>query len=111
MGLMVFFCAFNMGFGAVENIFCSKIFPTRVRGICLALCVIITWTANMLIIFMFPTMNKGLGTTGVFGFFCIMSAVSWIFIFLKVLETKGFPLEVIKELFVVSTSPDGKEEA
>ena len=111
MGLMVFFCAFNMGFGAVENIFCSEIFPTRVRGICLALCVIITWTANMFIIFLFPTINKGLGTTGVFGFFCIMSAVSWIFIFLKVLETKGFPLEVIKELFVVSTSPDGKEEA
>ena len=111
MGLMVFFCAFNMGFGAVANIFYSEIFPTRVRGICLALCVIITWTANIFIIFLFPTMNKGFRTLGVFGFFCIMSAFSWIFIFLKVPETKGFPLEVITELFVVSTSLAGKEEA
>ena len=111
MGLMVFFCAFNMGFGVVPNIFYSKIFSARVRGIFLALCVIITWTTNMLIIFMFPTMNKGLGTPGVFGFFCIMSVVSWIFIFLKVPETKGFHLEVITEFFVVSTSLAGKEEA
>lgn len=111
LGLMVFFCAFNMGFGAVPNIFCSEIFPTRVRGMCLALCVIITFASNMLIIFLFPTMNKALGTPGVFGFFCIMSVFSWIFIFLKVPETKGFPLEVITEFFAVSTSPAVKEGA
>ncbi|KAJ7540673.1 hypothetical protein O6H91_10G026000 [Diphasiastrum complanatum] len=36
-----------------------------------------------------------LGIEGVFGIFAIMSLLFWIFVFLKVPETKGMPLEVI----------------
>ena len=38
---------------------------------------------------------------GIFIIFDIMCAVSWVFVFLKVPEIKGIPLEVITEFFAV----------
>jgi len=56
----------------------------------------------------FPLIAEKLGLQGVFGLFAAVSIVSWIFVFLKVPETKGFPLEVISEFFAVA--PLKKEE-
>ncbi|KAJ6305231.1 hypothetical protein OIU78_020718 [Salix suchowensis] len=41
-----------------------------------------------------------LGLSGVFTIYAIGCAVSWIFVFLKVPETKGMPLEVITEVLI-----------
>lgn len=38
---------------------------------------------------------------GVFSFLFVVIVVVWIFVFLKVLEIKGFFLEIILEFFVV----------
>ncbi|OIW09612.1 hypothetical protein TanjilG_28211 [Lupinus angustifolius] len=49
----------------------------------------------------------GLGLTGVFVLFVIGSIISWIFVYLKVPETKGMPLEVIIEFFAIGAKPGG----
>lgn len=42
-----------------------------------------------------------IGLAGIFGIYAVVCVISFIFIFLKVPETKGMPLEVITEFFAV----------
>ncbi|XP_039787397.1 monosaccharide-sensing protein 2-like, partial [Panicum virgatum] len=41
--VMVYLCCFVMGFGPIPNILCAEIFPTRVRGLCIAICSLAFW--------------------------------------------------------------------
>lgn len=44
---------------------------------------------------------SSIGLAGIFGIYAVVCMISWIFVFLKVPETKGMPLEVITEFFSV----------
>lgn len=46
-------------------------------------------------------MLSSIGLAGVFGIYAVVCVISWVFVFLKVPETKGMPLEVISEFFSV----------
>ncbi|GMN33091.1 hypothetical protein TIFTF001_003972 [Ficus carica] len=102
--VIVYLCCFVMAFGVIPNILCAEIFPTRVRGRCIALCALTYWIGNIIITYSFPVMLKGIGLTGVIGIYAVGCIISWIFVFLKVPETKGMPLEVISEFFALETT-------
>ena len=96
---------FSMGFGVIPNIICAEIFPTSVRGICISICSLTYWICTLIITSLFPFLLQLLGLTGVFGLFVVGCIVSWIFVYLKVPETKGMPLEVIIEFFAIGSKP------
>ncbi|CAM6009600.1 unnamed protein product [Sphagnum balticum] len=102
----VFTCSFVAGFGPIPNILCSEIFPTRVRGVCIGLCAAAMWGSNVIVTYCFPLVNQQFGLQGVFGLFAVVTVVAWIFVFLKVPETKGLPLEIISEFFAVAPRKD-----
>ncbi|KAJ6398176.1 hypothetical protein OIU77_019059 [Salix suchowensis] len=104
--VMIYLSCFVMGFGVIPNILCAEIFPTRVRGICITICSLTYWIGNITITYSLPVMLNYLGLSGVFTIYAIGCAVSWIFVFLKVPETKGMPLEVITEFFAVGSMND-----
>ncbi|KAF9682083.1 hypothetical protein SADUNF_Sadunf05G0071500 [Salix dunnii] len=104
--VMIYLSCFVMGFGVIPNILCAEIFPTRVRGICITICSLTYWIGNITITYSLPVMLNYLGLSGVFTIYAIGCAVSWIFVFLKVPETKGMPLEVITEFFAVGSKND-----
>ncbi|XP_060168742.1 monosaccharide-sensing protein 2-like [Lycium barbarum] len=99
--VVLYFCAFVMGLGPIPNILCSEIFPTRVRGTCIAICALVFWIGDIIVTYTLPVMLSSIGLAGVFGIFAIFCVISWIFVFLKVPETKGMPLEVISEFFAL----------
>ncbi|XP_042017490.1 monosaccharide-sensing protein 2-like [Salvia splendens] len=99
--VVIYFCTFVMGYGPIPNILCSEIFPTRVRGICIAICALVFWICDVIVTYTLPVMLTSIGLAGVFGIYAVVCVVSWIFIFLRVPETKGMPLEVITEFFAV----------
>ncbi|KAK6160860.1 hypothetical protein DH2020_004241 [Rehmannia glutinosa] len=101
MCVVIYFCTFVMGYGPIPNILCSEIFPTRVRGICIAICALVFWICDVIVTYTLPVMLSSIGLAGVFGIYAVVCVVSWIFIFLRVPETKGMPLEVITEFFAV----------
>lgn len=101
LGVSVFICSFVMGFGPIPNILCSEIFPTRVRGIAIGITSGTMWLCNVIVSYAFPIANAKFGLVGVFFFFAVMSAIAWVFVFLKVPETKGLPLEIICEFFAM----------
>ncbi|KAK3005304.1 hypothetical protein RJ639_016914 [Escallonia herrerae] len=96
-----YFCCFVMGFGPVPNILCAEIFPTRVRGLCIAICALTFWIGDIIVTYTLPLMLTSVGLSGVFGMYAVVCIISWVFVYLKVPETKGMPLEVITEFFSV----------
>ncbi|KAF7810719.1 monosaccharide-sensing protein 2-like [Senna tora] len=101
VSVVVYFCCFVMGFGPIPNILCAEIFPTRVRGFCIAICALTFWIGDIIVTYSLPVMLNSIGLAGVFGIYAVVCLVAWVFVFLKVPETKGMPLEVIIEFFSV----------
>ncbi|WOK94796.1 hypothetical protein Cni_G03501 [Canna indica] len=101
--VIVYFCCFVMGFGPIPSILCSEIFPTRVRGVCIAICSLTFWFCDIIVTYSLPVMLNTIGLAGVFGFYAIVCVIALVFVFLKVPETKGMPLEVIIEFFNVGS--------
>ncbi|XP_061341155.1 monosaccharide-sensing protein 3-like [Gastrolobium bilobum] len=104
--VVVYESVFCMGFGVIPNILCSEIFPTSVRGICISICSLTYWMCTLIVTSQFPFLLQLLGLTGVFGLFVVGCIISWIFVYLKVPETKGMPLEVIIEFFAIGSKPE-----
>ncbi|XAR73664.1 hypothetical protein NMG60_11007709 [Bertholletia excelsa] len=101
ISVVVYFCCFVMGFGPIPNILCSEIFPTRVRGLCIAICALTFWFGDIIVTYTLPVMLNSIGLGGVFAIYAIVCAIAWVFVLAKVPETKGMPLEVITEFFAV----------
>ncbi|KAL8130701.1 hypothetical protein V2J09_019856 [Rumex salicifolius] len=101
--VIVYFCCFVMGYGPIPNILCSEIFPTRVRGLCIAICALVYWICDIIVTYTLPVMLTSIGLAGVFSIYAVVCVISWIFVYLKVPETKGMPLEVITEIFAVGS--------
>lgn len=100
-GIIIYLCFYCMGFGPIPNLLCSEIFPTRVRGLCIAICASAYWISNIIVTFSFPVLLNSIGLAGAFGIYAVACVLAWIFVFSEVPETKGMPLEVITEIFAL----------
>ncbi|KAI4339473.1 hypothetical protein MLD38_024415 [Melastoma candidum] len=101
ISVVLYFCFFVMGFGPTPNILCAEIFPTRVRGLCIAICALTFWVGDIIVTYSLPVLLESVGLAGVFGMYALVCIIAWMFVFAKVPETKGMPLEVITEFFSV----------
>lgn len=104
ISVVVYFCTFVMGFGPIPNTLCSEIFPTRVRGLCIAICALTFWICDIIVTYSLPVLLSTIGLAGAFGIYAIVCSISWFFVYFKVPETKGMPLEVITEFFAMGAA-------
>ncbi|KAK6924588.1 Major facilitator, sugar transporter-like [Dillenia turbinata] len=110
ISVVVYFCCFVMGFGPIPNILCSEIFPTRVRGLCIAICALTFWVCDIIVTYSLPVMLNSIGLAGVFGIYAVVCIMAWVFVYVKVPETKGMPLEVISEFFSLGAKQAAKTQ-
>ena len=75
----------------------SEIFPNRVRGAAMSLAVASLWVACFVLTYTFPILNLRLGPAGTFCLYAIICAVGFVFILLKLPETKGKSLEQLEQ--------------
>ncbi|KAG0488471.1 hypothetical protein HPP92_007282 [Vanilla planifolia] len=99
VSVIIYLCCFVMAFGPIPSILCAEIFPTRVRGVCIAICSLFFWIGDIIVTYSLPVMLSSIGLAGAFGVYTIACIIAFVFIFLKVPETKRMPLEVITEFF------------
>lgn len=104
VSVVVYFCTFVMGFGPIPNTLCSEIFPTRVRGLCIAICALTFWIGDIIVTYTLPVLLTTIGLAGAFGIYAVVCTISWFFVYFKVPETKGMPLEVITEFFAMGAA-------
>ncbi|MCU4676707.1 sugar porter family MFS transporter [Catenovulum sp. 2E275] len=84
---------FNMSWGPVMWVMLGEMFPNRIRGLGLAIAGFFQWIANFAITMTFPIMLGSVGLAGSYGFYAVCAAVSAVFVYKMVQETKGKELE------------------
>lgn len=97
---LVMFVGFNQAsVGLVCWVVLAELFPLRVRGFAIGLCVFWNWTANAVISGFFPSVVAGIGVNGTFGVFAGLNVLSWLFVRFVLPETRDRSLEQLEEDF------------
>lgn len=100
--LTICLCSYVVGLGPIPNILCSEMFPTRARATCASFCSLSFWFGRLLSTYCFPVMLSTIGLTGACGVYAFVCFIVLLFVYLRVPETKGLPLELIAEIFKIS---------
>ena len=74
----------------------SEIFPNRIRGAAMSVSVFALWAACFVLTYTFPMLNAALGPSGAFWIYAGICAAGFIFIALRLPETRGKTLEQIE---------------
>lgn len=78
----------------------SEIFPNKIRGLASSIAIVSLWGAYFILVFTFPVLAKYLGTFGPFYLYAVICFIGFLFIKLKVKETKGQTLEELENNFI-----------
>lgn len=97
---LLYVCAFGCTLGAVTWVYLAEIFPNRVRGLALSVVTLALWLADFVVTYTFPIMTKKLGTATTLYCYGALCVLSFLFVLVKVRETKGRSLEEIEHLFI-----------
>jgi MFS transporter, SP family, sugar:H+ symporter len=84
---------FNGTWGPVMWVMLGEMFPNQLRGSGLAIAGLSQWGTNFLITMSFPVMLTSVGLFGAYGFYAVCAALSAVFVFKMVHETRGLELE------------------
>ncbi len=90
--------AYAMTLAPVTWVVLSEIFPNRVRGAAMAVATFALWSANAILAYSFPIVNKAVHASGSFWLFAAISLGGFLFIRRHLTETKGKTLEEIEKL-------------
>lgn len=91
---------YAMSLAPIVWVILSEIFPNRIRGAAMALATFALWIACFVLTYTFPLLNKGLGAAGTFWVYAAICMLGFVFILIKLPETKGKSLEEIEKELV-----------
>ena len=91
---------YGMSLAPVTWVVISEIFPNRIRGAAMSVAVTSLWIACFILTYTFPILNAKLGSAGTFWLYAGICVAGFVFILLKLPETKGKSLEEIERQLV-----------
>jgi SP family arabinose:H+ symporter-like MFS transporter len=97
--MLLYVGAFGCTLGAVTWVYLSEIFPNQVRALALSVATLALWLADFLVTWAFPVMVKQLGTAVTLACYAGMCALAFVYMLLKVKETRGKTLEEVEGLW------------
>ncbi|KAK9522034.1 hypothetical protein VZT92_018527 [Zoarces viviparus] len=103
--MAVFITGFALGWGPIPWLVMSEIFPSKVRGVASAACVLTNWSMAFLVTKNFQDMMGLLTSAGTFWLFASMCVLNVIFTIAFIPETKGKTLEQIEATFRGASGP------
>jgi MFS family permease len=87
---------YSMSLAPVTWVLISEIFPNRIRGTAISVAVSALWIACFVLTYTFPILERNIGTGNTFWIYAGICAVGFVFIRLRVPETRGKTLEQIE---------------
>jgi MFS transporter, SP family, arabinose:H+ symporter len=96
-----FIAAFAMALGPVGWLFCSEIFPNKIRGRAMSLAALTVWISCYIVAQTFPMLNDSaaIGPAITFWIYGGVSLFAFLFVLGAVPETKGRTLEQIEKMW------------
>ncbi|MEO8720607.1 MAG: sugar porter family MFS transporter [Ginsengibacter sp.] len=98
--MLLYVASFGATMGAVVWVYLSEIFPNLIRSLALSIATLSLWLADFAVTLSFPIMTKHLGVSVTMFCYAIFCSLAFIYMFIKVKETKGKSLEEIETLFI-----------
>lgn len=95
--ILGFIACFASSLGPIPWVLISEIFPTKTRGVAMSFCTLILWIGVIFITQFTPILLESFGGAFTFGIFLINSIILFVFVKLKVPETKQRTLEEIEQ--------------
>ncbi len=77
----------------------SEMFPLRLRGLGMGICVLCLWVANAVVAFLFPIVVEAVGIVGAFLVFVVLGLIAIAFLKVFLPETKDRSLEELEDRF------------
>jgi len=87
---------YALSLAPVTWVLISEIYPNRIRGLAVSISVSALWVACFILTFTFPILNQTVGPAGTFWIYGAICLAGFLFILLRVPETKGKTLEEIE---------------
>ncbi len=99
--VVLFIAAFAMAMGPIGWLFCSEIFPNKVRGRAMSVAAFTVWVSCYLVALTFPMLNDSaaIGPAKTFWIYAVVSFASFLFVLAWIPETKGRTLEQIETMW------------
>ena len=96
-----FIAAFSMALGPVGWLFCSEIFPNKIRGRAMSLAALTVWVSCYIVAQTFPMLNDNpaIGPAKTFWAYAAVSLFAFLFVLSLIPETKGRTLEQIEKMW------------
>jgi sugar porter (SP) family MFS transporter len=88
---------YAMSLAPITWVIISEIFPNRIRGAAMSVALASLWIACFILTYTFPILNARLGPAGTFWLYSVACMAGFLFIFMKLPETKGRTLEELQE--------------
>jgi MFS transporter, SP family, xylose:H+ symportor len=96
--IIIYTASFMMSWGPICWVLISEIFPNKIRGRAVAVAVAAQWAANYFISSTYPSMMEFSGGM-TYGFYGLMSILSFFFVWKMVPETKGKTVEEMEHIW------------
>lgn len=84
---------YAMTLGPVTWVLLSEIFPSKIRGVAMAICTFALWSGCCTLTYTFPIMNANLGSYGSFWTYSVICVFAFVYLYRHCPETKGKELE------------------
>jgi MFS transporter, SP family, xylose:H+ symportor len=98
--VMATLACYGFSLAPITWVLISEIFPNRIRGAAVSVATSALWAACFILTYTFPLLNRGLGSARTFWLYALICAAGFVFILLRVPETKGKTLEQIERELV-----------
>lgn len=94
--LALFNVVFSVGYGSVPFAIIAELFPPETKGVASSITIMVNWILVFFVTKVFPSMVEHMGQAATFWTFGCMTALSALFAFFLVPETKGKTLQEIQ---------------
>ncbi|BCJ75449.1 MFS transporter [Catellatospora sp. IY07-71] len=100
VAMVVFIASFAFSLGPVVWTVINEIYPAAVRGRGVAIATAANWGAAWLVTRFFLTLVDAIGQSATFVLFAVVCAITYVFVWRRLPETRGRTLEQIQQMWV-----------
>ncbi len=99
---------FAVSWGPVMWTLLGEMFPNQIRGLAVGISTAVNWTANFIVTVTFPALSE-MSLPFTYSMYAFFALASLVFVYFKVPETKGIPLEQMSDRYKRERRKAGKK--